>query len=429
MNAIRRGVSRYTGYVVLIGIVAAAAVVASLYILSQERLAAPWAKSYEVRAEFDDLTGVAPGLGLTVNVAGVHVGQISGVRASNGRAIATLRIDPGELPHIYRDARATLVPNTPLKDMRIDLSPGNARAGALPHGGVIPSARTTTPVDFDELLAALDKDTRTYFGSLIADLDVGTRGRGRDLRAMMRSLGPTSEQLRRITGLIAARRGDLRQLVHRLAVLTSAAGTHQHELALLIPATNRTLGALASQDQALRASLARLPGTLDLTSGVLTRSRRLTRELGPTLRALTPTAKRLPATLRDTGTVFRGGTLLPLHELRQFIAAAQPLVGLVPPTVTDMSAQSPPLTDAFRAINYTTNEMAWNPGGANPGFLYWMAWFAHNANSVFSTGDANGAVVRGLAMGSCSSLAQSGTIGALAEQVLGTGSGCPGAGK
>jgi hypothetical protein len=58
-----------------------------------------------------------------------------------------------------------------------------------------------------------------------------------------------------------------------------------------------------------------------------------------------------------------------------------------------------------------------------------MSWFAHNSNSVFSTGDANGTVIRGLAMGSCSSLAQPGQIGALAEQVLGTGSGCPGATK
>jgi phospholipid/cholesterol/gamma-HCH transport system substrate-binding protein len=429
MSVFRRAASRYTGYVVIIGVVAVAAIIASLYILSQERLAAPWATSYEVKAEFNDLTGVAPGLGLTVNVAGVHVGQISGVRSTGGHAVATLRIDPDELPHVYRDARATLVPNTPLKDMRIDLSPGTPSSGTLSSDQVIPSARTTTPIDFDELLAALDKDTRTYFGGLVTDLGVGTRGRGADLRAMMRSLGPTTEQLREITRLIAARRNDLSRLVHRLAILTSAAGEHQQELSVLIPATNRTLGALASQDQALRASLARLPGTLDLTTGVLSRSRRLTRELGPTLRALTPTAKRLPDTLRDSRTVFQGGTLLPLRELRQFIAAAQPLVGIVPPTVTDMSAQIPPLTDAFRAINYTTNEIAWNPGGSNPGFLYWMSWFAHNSNSVFSTGDANGAVIRGLAMGSCSSLAQPGQIGALAEQVLGTGSGCPGASK
>ena len=426
---IRRALGRQLRYVVIIVVVAAAAVVASLYILSQERLAAPWAKSYEVQAAFDDLTGVAPGLGLTVNVSGVHVGQIAGVRVEGGRAIATLRIDPDELPHVYRDARATLVPNTPLKDMRIDLAPGSPRTGVLPDGIPIPPARTTSPIDFDEFLAALDTDTRAYLSSLVADLDVGTRGRARDLRELMRSLGPTAEQLRQITGLVAARRDDLSLLVHRLALLTDAAGKHDRELATLVPAADRTLGALATQDGALRASLARLPGTLKLTTGVLARSRRLTRELRPTLRALLPTAQRLPATLRNTRLVFKGGTLLPLRELRRFIAAAQPLTGLVPPTVANVNAQIPPLTDAFRTLNRTTNELAFNPGGDNPGFLYWLSWFAHDANSVFSTGDANGAVVRGLAMGSCSSLAQPGQIGELAKQVFGDASGCGGGGK
>ena len=426
---VKRAITRYTRYAVLIIVVAIAAFVSSLYILSQERLAAPWTKSYVVRAEFDNLTGVAPGLGLTVDVAGVHVGQISGVRVVNGRAVAKLLIDPGELPHVYRDARAALVPNTPLKDMRIDLAPGSAKAGMLPAGAVIPSSRTKTPIDFDEFLAALDADTRTYLSSLVADIGVGTKGRGRDLRALLRSLGPTAAQLRQITGLVAARRHDLQQVVHRLAVVTEAAGNHNRELAALVPAANRTLGALAGQDQALSASVQRLPGVLNLTSGVLGRSRRLTRALRPTRRALLPTAQRLPSTLRDTRAVFQGGTLLPLRELRRFIAAAQPLTPLIPPTVTDMSAQIPPLSDAFRALNHTTNEMAWNPGGANPGFLYWLAWFAHNADSAFSTGDANGSVIRGLVMGSCASLAQSGQVGQIAQQILGSGSGCPGGGK
>ena len=102
--------------------------------------------------------------------------------------------------------------------------------------------------------------------------------------------------------------------------------------------------------------------------------------------------------------MFQGGTLLPLHELRQFIAAAQPLVGLVPPTVKDVSAQIPPLSDAFRAINYTTNEIAWNPGGANQGFLYWMPWFAHNSNSFLGNQDGNGAFWRGEIIASCDTL-------------------------
>jgi phospholipid/cholesterol/gamma-HCH transport system substrate-binding protein len=101
----------------------------------------------------------------------------------------------------------------------------------------------------------------------------------------------------------------------------------------------------------------------------------------------------------------------------------------VPPAVTDLSAQTPPLTDAFKVLTYTVNELAYNPGGANQGFLYWLAWFAHNANSAFSTGDAHGSVVRGLVMGSCQTFAQVGALGDVFKLLFGDASGCsPGGG-
>ncbi len=71
-------------------------------------------------------------------------------------------MDPTELPHVYADATAALVPNTPLKDMQIRLYPGRrASARPLPRGRARSAWRTTTtPVDADELLRALDADTR-----------------------------------------------------------------------------------------------------------------------------------------------------------------------------------------------------------------------------------------------------------------------------
>ena len=52
------------------------------------------------------------------------------------------------------------------------------------------------------------------------------------------------------------------------------------------------------------------------------------------------------------------------------------------------------------------NEAAYNPPGDNEGFLFWLAWFGHNASSFMSTGDVNGAVWRGLTMLDCSQLNQ-----------------------
>jgi phospholipid/cholesterol/gamma-HCH transport system substrate-binding protein len=74
-------------------------------------------------------------------------------------------------------------------------------------------------------------------------------------------------------------------------------------------------------------------------------------------------------------------------------------------------------------LNYVTNELAYNPGGKNPGFLYWIAWFAHNNDSFQSTSDANGPVWRSTLLVTCAGL-KSSAIGPLLSTLLGTTFGC-----
>ena len=87
------------------------------------------------------------------------------------------------------------------------LARASPSAGALPHGGTIPVGQTTSPIDSDELLASLDTDTRTWFTSLITELSAGHRAAAaRTSAQLLRSLGPTTAQLRQIGDLLAGRR-------------------------------------------------------------------------------------------------------------------------------------------------------------------------------------------------------------------------------
>ena len=43
-----------------------------------------------------------------------------------------------------------------------------------------------------------------------------------------------------------------------------------------------------------------------------------------------------------------------------------------------------------------------NPPGPEEGYLFWTAWFFHNANSILGVEDAHGATWRGLVMFGCS---------------------------
>ena len=394
------------------------------YVLSKQRLESPVADRYHLDLEFEAADAVTPGLGAPITVAGVKVGQIDGARLENGRGVLSVSIDPEELPHVYADATAQLVPNTPLKDMQIRLHPGNRRGRPLRDGATISVAETITPVDSDALLRALDSDTRAWVRTMISSLGVGLKGRKRDLNFVLRSLGPTAAQLRQISGLLADRRKQIPALVHNLRVITEATASRDGDLTRVVDAGDATLEALATNDESLKRSLELLPGTLRAARSTLGRTPPFARSLDRTLTALDPSLKGLPSTLRETPDSIRGIVPLPTADVSRFIDGVAPLAKDVRPASRDLAAATPPLTKAFRVLGRVSNQIAYKPGKGSESYLFWLAWFAHNTNSMLSSQDANGALVRGFAITSCSSQGVSPTLTELVQTILGTP--CPG---
>lgn len=416
-------IRRYGGHAAALLVLAIVGTVCGFFILQGQRLPSPFQSYYPMNAAFPSATAVVAGLGEPVNVAGVRVGQITGTELNDGQAIVHMSIDPSKLPELYRGAHAALVPNTPLKDMQVDIFPGQRSAGALPHGATIPAGQTLVPIDSDELLDSLDTDTRTWLAGLLTSLGQATAGRGADLRGLLRALGPTSSQLRTLGDLLAGRHRQISRLVHNFGVLTQAARSKDGQLRTLVQAGDRTVRAFADQDAALRTSIAQLPGTLQSARTTLADVIPFANALGPTSTALEPTARKLPTTLGNTDTLLHGAALLPLEKIQPFVNASLPVARELPPLAADLKTEIPELIDAFKVLAYATNETAYNPGGGNQGFLYWLAWFAHNSASFISNSDANGPVWRSLFVTSCQSLKDL-PSGPILERVLGTNFHC-----
>jgi phospholipid/cholesterol/gamma-HCH transport system substrate-binding protein len=416
-------IRRYGGHLALLVLLMVLGTAAGFFILLNQRLPDPFQTYYQVNGAFTTAAAVVPGLGEPVNVAGVRVGQITGTSLSEGQAVIHMQIDPSQLPALYRNAHADLVPRTPLKDMEVDIWPGDRSAGKLPAGATIPVAQTISPVDSDEVLSALDGDTRTWLAGLITSLGQATSGRGADLRSLLRALGPTSAGLRRVGDLLASRHTQLAQLTHNLGVLMRAASLKDGQLGELVRASDATISSLASENVALRRAVTLLPGTLNATRTTLGHLVTFADAIRPASNALVPVARELPTTLRESQTAFRSAALLPLSQIKPFVGAALPLAHKLPPLASDLKVEVPDLTDAFKVLAYSANELAYNRGGDNPGFLYWLAWFAHNSDSFISSSDANGPVWRSVLMANCSTL-KSLVVGSILEQVLGTHFGC-----
>ncbi len=422
MSRLKLQLKRYGRYFLFLLALWVVGIAAGTYILVNQRFPNPFASFLKVNGRFVTAAAVVPGLGEPVNIAGVNVGEITGTSLQDGQAIIHMQLNPSQLPapHVlYRNATANLFPNTPLKDMEVDIYPGNPAAGRMPPNGTIPIGQTTVPTDSDELLDSLDADTRTWFTSLVAELNQGTTGRGQDIKQLLQNLGPTSSQLREIGDLLADRRQELALIIHNLGVLTQATSQKDAQLATVVRAGDKTVSALANQDVALRQAITRFPSTLQTTRTTLGDVTQLANALGPTAKALIPIAHHLPTTLSDTQTLFQGAALLPLDKIPPFVQAVLPLAQLLPPLESNLNQVTPPLVSSFKVLGAVTNEIAYAPGHGNPGFLYWLAWFAHNADSFLSTADANGGGWRGLLTLTCSDF-QSSSLGTLLDALLGS---------
>ncbi len=397
---------------------------AGFYILIQQRLPNPFKTFYQVNATFPTAVAVVPGLGEPVDVAGVHIGQILSTSLKDGQGVVHMEIDPTKgVRRLYRNAYAVLIPNTPLKDMYIDIHPGDKSAGPLPDGGTIPVGQSTSPIDSDELLDALDSDTRTWFTSLITELSNGTQGRAQDLRKLFLSLGPTAQQLRTVGDLLAGRRFELATLVHNLGTLSGATSQVDTQLAGALRSGDTTIRALASQNVALGQAVSLLPRTLQTTRTTLADLTTFSQQLGPTATALIPTVNHLPRTLRDVRTLVNAAAVLPIGQIKAFESAVIPLAGQLSSVATGLKTAVPELVRSFKVLHYVTNEIAYNGGHGNPGFLYWLAWFAHNVDSFVGNRDANGPAWRSLILTDCASL-KTFSVGPLLQALLGTTFGC-----
>ena len=393
-------------FAAIIGLVLIGVLVSSV-ILSNQRLSLPgWVPLigkdfYVIEAEMQTAQSVTPGQGQTVNVAGVEVGEIKSVKLEDGRAIIGMKIEP-RYDRVYRDATILLRPKTGLKDMVAELTPGTPAAGRLPDGGRIPVSQTLPDVNLDEILAALDADTRDYLTLLLNDGGRALKGNGRELANTIRRIEPTAKLSRRVNEALADRSANIKRAIHNFSLLTEELGDRDDTVADFVVDSNAVFATFARQDANLRETLRELPSSLQITQSTLGKVTRLADELGPTLQALRPTARALGPTQRQLRPFLRTTTPIIRDELRPFARASLPTVKELRPAMRNLADAAPPLTNTFTRLNRLLNMLAYNPPGeTDEGYLFWFSWANHLAPTIFATQDAHGPLRHGLVIFGC----------------------------
>jgi virulence factor Mce-like protein len=250
----------------------------------------PFTHGFRVKAVFTNANNVRPNS--PVRIAGVNIGKVTSVKAYKGGdgnlALVTMEINKAGLP-IHKDATLKVRPRIFLEGNEfVDLSPGTPEAPTLSDGDTIPSTQTAAPVQFDEVLTALQSDTRndlkklldgygtalTYKPTAADDTNQDPAVKGKTAaQALNRSIDSAPGALKNASIVNQAFLGlddhDLSGLVTNTGKVTKALGSDTQSLQGFVVNFNTTLSALADEQSNLKTSIRELGPTLVHTDSAL----------------------------------------------------------------------------------------------------------------------------------------------------------------
>ena len=280
-------------------------------------------ESYAVKARFTNASQLVKGN--DVQVAGTRVGSVDEILLTgDGAAEVTLNIeDPGYQP--LRRGTEAIIRLTSLSGVAnryVDLRLPGGDAKPIPNGASIPATSTTSAVDLDQLLNALDKDARDDLQGVVRGF--GRQYEGRSAEAargylyLNPSLAASSRLFEELTFdtpalnkfIVASsklvtdvgeKREDVTGLVNELADFTGAIGRRKESLADAIGQLPPFLRRANTSFVNLRGAVDDLRPLVEESKPVTPKLRRLLADLRPFARDARPTVRDLSRLVRSPG--------------------------------------------------------------------------------------------------------------------------------
>jgi virulence factor Mce-like protein len=218
-----------------------------------------------------------------VRIAGVNVGTVVAVKGQEGtdNAVVTMEIKDEGLP-IHKDARLKIKQRIFLEgNFFVDVEPGTPSMPTISDGDTIPVAQTSDPVQVDQFLTGLQRDTREDLQKTLVELGAAFRdkptpeqdadqpafNRGKTAAESLNSaLGNGEEALKGSAivqdALLGEDPDDLKKLIGALARIGEELGNKDRQVGELVENFNTTMAALASEQANLSASIEELGPTV-----------------------------------------------------------------------------------------------------------------------------------------------------------------------
>jgi phospholipid/cholesterol/gamma-HCH transport system substrate-binding protein len=395
-----------------VGLIAIVVIVVACYFGFTK--ANPFADRFELSAAFRTANDIKAGS--AVRVAGVNVGKVKSVETIDpssrlGRkgagAIVHMELQKTALP-IKADARMKIRPRIFLEgNWFVDISPGSPSADELPEGATIPVQQTSAPVQFGQVLTALQSDTRQdlqivldEYGRALAS--GGARGYNRSIEHWTKAFRDSAIVN---DAMLGVEPHDLSGYLRGSARFARGLDRDPRALKDLLTNLADTADAFASEERNLGAAINELPRTLVAGRSALgelndafpplrrfvAEMRPAVRSSGPALDATLPLVKQLRGFVRKS-------------ELRGLVHDLRPTV----PDLTELNEGGVGLQQELRLLSSCTNEVLtpWRNDtvpdkhfpASGPVFQEQVKWLPGIAAESRNF-DANGQYVRSLVNG------------------------------
>jgi virulence factor Mce-like protein len=291
----------------------------------------PFTKGYRLKAVVESANSIRQNS--PVRIAGVTVGKVKSIeRAGDSNAsIIEMEIDKKGLP-IHKDATVKIRPRIFLEgNFFVDLKPGTPAAPALASGDTLPISQTAGPVQLDQVLTALQADTRKSLQDTVVGLgDALTRrpNAADDAGADPSARGESAAES--LNDAIDHAKTALRDT----AIVSDAFhGTETHDLSRLLAGLSKTTEGLSRNEASLQDLLTNFNATVAATASQATNLRTSIRLLAPTLQNTDTTLDALNASFPQTRAFAR--EILPgVRETPATIDASFPWIRQVRPLVS-----------------------------------------------------------------------------------------------
>ncbi len=235
---------------------------------------------YQLKATFANAVAISDKA--PVRIAGVNVGEVTGLERKGNNSVVTFTVSDAGRP-IHSDASASIRPRIFLEgNFFIDLDPGSPSAPDMADKATIPVTRTSTAVQLDQVLTALQKPERANlqrllegFGTALTYQPTPAEDQTQDPAVRGESAGTALNQTFDYgaaagrgsaivnEALLGTRPDDLSQLLVGGNRIFKTLASREVQLKGLISNFNTFTGALAAQSSSLSESIRLLAPTLD----------------------------------------------------------------------------------------------------------------------------------------------------------------------